>query len=271
MKPFSVVISVYQLDNSNYFELAVSSVLNQTAPPDEIVIVIDGYIGEALEKSISKLSQNLRVKILRIKQNIGLGAARHQAIISTKHNIVAVMDADDLSVPTRFASQIGLFESTKVDVVGAYIEEFNNEPGDANKLRMVPLTHNMILKRCAMRSPMNHVTVMFRKSSYLNVGGYRPIRYVEDWDLFYRLLRTGHVFQNIPEVLVYVRAGQSMYSRRHGIQYLKAEIDLLNSMRSTKFITLHQWCLNCIIRGVSRLAPRIFLEILYKKFLRLSK
>ena len=115
---------------------------------------------------------------------------------------------------------------------------------------------------------MNHVTIMFRKSAYMAVGGYKAIRYVEDYDLFYRMMISGARFENVPENLVYVRCGKEVLGRRVGLSYFRSELLLFNIMRRDKFINNTQWMLNVCIRVFARTMPRFLLGYVYKIFLR---
>jgi len=73
---FSVCMSVYGKDHPQWFEQAVESVINQTVKPDEFVLVVDGPVPAPLDAVISKLEQQLRVRVMRLPANQGHGVAR---------------------------------------------------------------------------------------------------------------------------------------------------------------------------------------------------
>ena len=75
-----------------------------------------------------------------------------------------------------------LIKSKSLDVAGGYISEFSENRLD--QLRKVALSHEDIFRKGKYRSPMNNVTVMFKRESHLASGGYLPIRGIEDYDLF---------------------------------------------------------------------------------------
>ena len=185
---FSVVMSVYKNDNVEFFELAVSSLLCQTVPPDEIVLVVDGPVGIKIKSSISKVGKSKKVRVVWLKENIGLAESRKIAIENTKHDIFAVMDSDDVSVSDRFEKQLAAVQTYNCDVVGGIVEEFANSVGDLGRRRVVPIGNKNILRFSKWRNPINHVTLMFRKNAYLRVGGYSEIRHSEDWDLIVRMI-----------------------------------------------------------------------------------
>lgn len=265
---FSVVMSVYEGDNFKNFMDAVQSVLNQSLPPSEVIIVVDGKVSPKIQTALEALRRDPIIKIIQLENNVGLGGARHIAIQKATRDIIAVMDSDDICADDRFQRQVLMLEDNNLDVIGGNIEEFDLTPRDNPRIRSVAVSHDAIVKRARWKNPMNHVTIMFRKSAYLAVGGYKAIRYVEDYELFYRMIVNGFRFGNIPETLVYVRCGKEVLNRRVGFSYLRSELFLFNMMRRDKFISNTQWMLNICIRVFARTMPKIFLGYLYKLFLR---
>lgn len=270
MMPFSVVMSVYRADKPSHFLDAVDSILNQTAPPAELIIAIDGPIGPDLEATLEKVRTLPIVQIVRLQTNQGPGASRHAAIMAAQGEIIAVMDADDISLPFRFERQLDLLTVSDVDVVGGFIEEFDETPGDLCRIREVALAHADIMHFGRWRSPMNHVTTMFRRKAYMCVGGYQSLRSAEDYDLYHRMFMAGAKFTNIPEVLVHVRGGASILDRRRGLSYLNQELALITRMRQSGFLTLWQWAANSGLRVVVRFLPSHAIGLIYKLLRRRS-
>ena len=268
MQEFSVVLSVYLNDNPIFFKEAVESLLTQNYPPAEIIITVDGPVEKELDAQIKKMSQIPIIKICRLKTNSGLCVARKKAIELISHKIFAVMDSDDIALPSRFEKQLPLLISGEADVVGGWIEEFDRTPGDLGKVRLVPTEYQDILKFCTWRNPINHVTLMFNKEAYDKVGGYSSIRYNEDWELIVRMLIDGAIIRSIPEVLVNVRAGNGMIARRRLLPQFKREITFLIFMYDCGFINIFKLCANIIIRSTLRLLPISFTNFVYSYFLR---
>ena len=264
----SVVMSVYKNDSPEDFIIATRSILDQTIPPQEIIVVIDGPIGMDLEESIQKISQENSIKIIRLEENKGLAVARKTAIEQAKHNIIAVMDSDDISVLDRFESQLPYIVKEGFDLVGGWIEEFVNNPNDTGKVRKVPENIAEIYKFGKWRAPVNHVTIMFKKDSYNSIGGYSDVRNSEDWDLLSRMLVNGYKIKNIPEVLVNVRAGDELIERRRKIPQFKAEIRLFFRMYKLKYIGVFHLISNIIIRISLRVLPKFFTSLTYRHALR---
>lgn len=261
-------MSVYRADDPGHFMQALDSVLNQSVLPEEIILVIDGPIGDALNNAVLSYEHNPLLKLLRLPTNLGPGAARHKAISVASSPIVAVMDSDDICMPNRFESQIKALENQNVDLVGAFIAEFVDDPEKAIRVRKVPLTHDKIVESGKFYFPINHVTIMFRKEAYFRSGGYRGIRKVEDYDLFYRMVLSGIRFKNIAEVLVLVRSSDGQYLRRHGWGYLREELMLHRDMFRSGYIGLIELIRNIAIRVPIRLLPVALLRGLSKNYLR---
>ena len=265
---FTVVMSIYNRDDPRHFIDAIQSVLNQSLPPAEVIIVVDGPVNSVIQAALATLCVYPVIRIIQLESNVGLGGARHIAIQQATKDIIAVMDSDDICADERFQRQISMLKNNNLDIVGGYIEEFDLIPRDNPRIRSVAVSHNALVKRARWRNPMNHVTIMFRKSAYMVVGGYKAIRYVEDYDLFYRMIISGARFENIPENLVYVRCGKKVLGRRVGFAYLRSELLLFNIMRRNKFINNTQWMLNVCIRVFARTMPTFLLGYVYKVFLR---
>ena len=256
----SVVMSCYYRDDADKFCEAFTSIYHQSCPPDEVVIVVDGPISQELENAVTKIEENVFVSVVRLPVNLGLGAARNRAIEECSSDYVAVMDADDVSVYDRFETQLAAFNECDADIIGGYIREFSDSH---EAVRKVPLEHYEIFSQGRNRSPFNHVSVMFKREVYFEVGGYRPIRGVEDYDLWHRMLVNGCRGHNIPKVLVDVRFGVNDIGRRRGLRYLKCWLSLLWDMYQSGYIGLVRLLGLGFFHSVTRLSPSRLVIVYY--------
>ena len=87
----------------------------------------------------------------------------------------------------------------------------------------MPLTIEEIKKYSTLRNPLNHMTVVFKKSKVINLGGYPNIPFKEDYGLWLNALDAGLIIRNIEDVLVTARAGDSMIARRSGFRSIVSE------------------------------------------------
>lgn len=253
---FSVAMSVYKNDNSIDFVDAVLSIFNQTYPPNEIILVIDGPVPDMMLKTIENLSEKTGImKVIPLPKNMGHAIARQTGLEAANNDLCAVMDADDLSVPNRFEKQLKAFEEhPEVSVVGGLINEFIHTTDNVVGARIVPEKDSDIKEYLKSRCPMNLVTVMLKKSDVMKVGGYQDWYCEEDYYLWIRLALGGYKFYNIQENLVNVRVGEEMYQRRGGKKYFKSEARLQKYMLNHKLISLSKYAYNVLIRWIVQVA-----------------
>lgn len=221
MKPYSVLMAVYQKEKAEYLKESIVSMVSQTVPADEIVIVCDGPLTDALDQVIEEMTNDCPglFRIVRLKRQGGLGNALKTGVDACRNEWIVRMDSDDISVSDRCERQFRAQEQTGADLVGGFAEEFTEDISDSKASRTVPETDGEIRRFARRRNPFNHPTVMFRKSAVLTAGGYRDCGCFEDYDLWTRMLGCGAKGYNIQKTLVYMRAGDGMYARRGGLRY----------------------------------------------------
>ena len=99
---FSVGMCVYGKDNPEWFRRALDSVYSQTVKPNEVVLVVDGPIGDDLQSVIEEYSSVDGFKAIYLETNHGHGNARRKSLECCSYELVALMDADDVCLPDRF-------------------------------------------------------------------------------------------------------------------------------------------------------------------------
>ena len=161
----SVSMCVYGKDNPEHFKIAVDSILQQTVEPDEVVLVVDGPVPDELDKIICSYEEKSVFNVIRLPENVGHGEARRIGLKNCKNELVALMDADDISFPERFEQQLEMFRGDEeLVIVGSHISEFIGEEENIVSYRRVSLTDEEIKIDMKKRCPMNQVTVMFKRS-----------------------------------------------------------------------------------------------------------
>ena len=220
----SVIICVYKKDCPVLFRKSLNSVFNQSLLPSEVVLCIDGELTKELTLVVSDFSKKNKIIVVKNKQSLGHGQARMVALKKTTNNIVAVVDSDDISRFNRFKIQYEFLLSNKVSIVGSSIQEFS---GDLllNK-RVVPVSHDNIIKFAKYRCPFNQMTVMFYKNKVIEAGGYKDWFCNEDYYLWIRMYLKNIIFSNINDTLVKVRINDKMFLRRAGWKYFKSELGI---------------------------------------------
>lgn len=268
---FSVAMSVYKNDNADFFARALQSITDdQTIKPNEIVLVVDGPVGENINAVIEEYSNKYDIfKVIRLEVNGGLGNALRLAVENASYELIARMDSDDVSLPTRFEEQLGVIDATEADVVGGFMTEFVGEENNVIGCRDVMLNNEDIKRDMKGRCAVNHVTVMYKKSAVLAAGGYIDWHYNEDYYLWIRMLLKGCTFANADKVFVNVRVGKEMYRRRGGMKYFKSEAKLQGFMLKNKLISFPRYMINVNKRLIVQvLLPNKLRGWVFKKFAR---
>lgn len=274
-RDFSVAISVYKNDNAEYFDRALESITDlQSVKPSEIVLVVDGPIGDELDSVVKKYEKKYPVfNVVRLSQNGGLGNALRIAVEHCSHELIARMDSDDVALPTRFEEQLTFFsEHPEADIVGGDITEFIDSEENIVAKRCVPASHDEIMEYMKRRCAFNHMTVMYKKSAVQNAGGYLDWFWNEDYYLWIRMMEKNCSFANTGTVLVNVRTGRDMYRRRGGMKYFKSEAGLQKYMLQKHIIGLGTYLSNWVKRFIVQvLLPNRVRGWVFRKLARSKK
>ena len=264
--PFSLLLPVYRGDRADYLARAFqSTVQEQLVRPSEVVVVQDGQIGPELASALERVESTSPVPVrrLRLKHNVGLAQALQCGLSTCTHEVVARMDADDISLPHRFAVQLPLVEAG-ADLVGAGMREFGEATPTGGLLRIPPTDPAEIAVEARLRSPFNHPTVIYRRSAVLQAGGYRELPLLEDYWLFTRMIESGSVLANVAEPLVLYRVDAGSYQRRGGMRLLRSELGLQRRLRRDGFTTSPEMLRNIAVRGGYRVIPVALRRSMYR-------
>lgn len=267
---YSVLMAIWKGDSPELLRGAISSMLSQTVTPDEIVIVCDGSITEDLNEVISSFHPSgSKMIIVRLEQNHGLGYALAKGVETCSNEFIARMDADDWSVPDRIERELDcMLQGGSLDVVGSNINEYSNTLDNIVSEAVKPEHHDDIEHFAHRRNPVCHVTLLFRRSSILRVGNYKPFRKAQDYELVARALKSGLRFYNIQEPLVLVNAGDDYYKRRGGMTYLKRIIEVKIEIYKDGFYSLTDLIVGLSAHVISCAMPNGLRKVVYKYVLR---
>ena len=108
---YSVLMSVYAKESAQNLRQAMESMLRQTMPPDDFVLVCDGPLTPELDSVIEAkhIEMGQVLQVIRMPQNGGLGHALNEGLKHCKNELVARMDSDDISAEERCEKQLRLF------------------------------------------------------------------------------------------------------------------------------------------------------------------
>ena len=267
--PFSVLMSVYRKESPEFLRQALDSVFDQTAVPAEVVLVEDGPLTDELYALLDDYGRtHPALKRVPLPENRGLGLALQEGINHCSNELVARMDTDDISVPTRFERQLAEFEKNPgIDICGSHIKEFEGTPDHIVAERRVPLTHDDCKRYQRRRDAFNHVSVMFRKSAVLKAGNYQHCPLMEDTLLWANMFKTGATAMNIDDYLVLVRIGKDMYERRGGMAYFKKYRKARRVIYQTGFISWWDYAYTIVIQFIVAIMPNKLRGFVFKKLL----
>ena len=266
----SVLMSVYVKEKPEYLKAAMDSILAQTYPVDEIMLIEDGPLTEPLYNLIRDYQEKYPsvIRTFAFEENRQLGRALAKGVELCSNELIARMDTDDIAEPDRIKKQVAYMEAhPEVHVLGGSIREFNDE-GTIDRVKHMPLTQEEIYRYAKLRNPLNHMTVMYRRSAILEIGNYQHFPFLEDYSLWSRMLTKGYQIRNLEDVLVRARTSMALVRRRSGWDYFKTfsrlrklqhELGLTNTLEYLKamagtFLMIMQ--------------PGFVKELAYKKVLR---
>lgn len=271
MEKFSVLMTVYKSDNPEYFRISLNSVMDQTAVPDEVVLVKDGPVPATIQVVIDGVDAahpNI-IKQVQLEKNVGLGLALNEGLKECKYELIARMDSDDICLSERFEKQLKMFETNpKLDIVGCPVKEFVETPDNVVGKRDVPLDNVSIHKYARKRDPFNHPTVMYRKSKVMKYGPYGNYRKNQDTALWIELLSNECVAANIPEYLLMFRFDEGTYKKRKSWVNTKLLIDIRWHGFKIGFNSFFDFLMVAVMQLGVYIMPEGFQRFVYTKILR---
>lgn len=266
---FSVLMSVYAREKSGYLKEALESIISQTLPPDEIVLIEDGPLTVELEGVIEDYKRKYPyLHTFRFEKNVQLGRALAKGVELCANELIARMDTDDIAVLDRFEQQYTyMMEHSEIAVCGGWMEEFNDS-GTYLKVKRMPEHGADLYCYAKYRNPLNHMTVMFRKSAVIDAGNYCHFPYLEDYHLWSRILVKQGQICNVPKVLVRMRNNDNVYERRGGISYCGQYLRLRNLQKRIGLLNTREWIVASVITLQMTLSPTFVRKFVYRKILR---
>lgn len=211
----SVIMGAYNIASlGDIFQKSVDSVLGQSESDLEFIICDDGSTDDTWFILTALSEQDERVHLIKNSENQGLAAALNNCLEVAKGEYIARQDADDISLPERFARQIEFLEKQpEIDFVGSDVTLWD-ETG-AWGARCFPEYPQPI--DFLFTQPFVHGALMFRKCALEQVVGYRvakETRRAEDYDMLMRMYAAGIRGANLPQKLYAFLENKDAQKRR---------------------------------------------------------
>jgi glycosyltransferase involved in cell wall biosynthesis len=203
----SVIMPVHNY--ATYLPAAIESVLNQTYDNFEIIIIDDGSTDNSLE--VMHSYSDPRLRLFSNKKNKGISLTLNYGLAAAKGRYIARMDADDMSVPTRFATQLAFLEENKeYGMVGSFGNRITAD-GEWESLLEFPVDHDDIAFEMIFGCQFIHSAVMMRKGLVKKLKYDAVMQNAEDYELWFRMMDQALVY-NLPIPLVNIRKHDSNVS-----------------------------------------------------------
>lgn len=223
----SVILPVYNCHR--FVGSAIKSILNQTYPNLELIIINDGSTDES--EQVIKSFTDSRIIYLSNEQNIGLINTLNKAISFATGDFIARMDADDIAHPLRIEKQLLFLTKTKhPSIVGCDILLIDKN----NTIFKVPRTqlstdkenHWAKYRKC----PIHHPTVMFHRKILISSDPIYNIKdnHIEDYAAWMRLNANFSIY-NINEYLLFYRVHGSSITSNHNDSQISNTVQMLKS------------------------------------------
>jgi glycosyltransferase involved in cell wall biosynthesis len=196
----------------------LGSIERQTMIDWELVAVDDGSTDDSNAVVTAAASRDSRIRLLS-PGRVGLVAALNLGLHMSRAEIVARMDADDVMAPERLGLQAShLADHATIDLVSCQVRLFPEDAIRAGydeyvRWQNACLTAEDVSEEIYVESPFAHPSVMFRRQTVLDAGGYRDGGFPEDYELWLRLNALGHRMDKLPHTLLDWRESPDRLSR----------------------------------------------------------
>jgi len=203
MNPPAVTVLMTVFNAGKYLDPAIASIAGQTFQDWEFLIVDDASTDGSPAVAEGWASRDQRIRVIRNAVNKGQTPCLNQGLREARGAWIARQDADDLSLPERFARQLAAAgDAALIGTNGWIIDATNRVIG----LLDAPLTQASIQATSPFLNPFMHTAVMARTQVIRDeLGGYdESFRIAQDYDLWARLI-AAHASANLPDRLVCYR------------------------------------------------------------------
>jgi glycosyltransferase involved in cell wall biosynthesis len=221
----SVVIPNYNY--GRFVEQAINSVLNQTHPPHEVVVVDNG----STDDSRIRLAAIQDPRVIKIfQENKGQSMARNVGLEICTGEIVGFLDADDVWLPEKLEKQVQLFSDPAIGLVYCGIKRVNGSLEDIGVTPDLPKYRGDILDHFATETSSvvcgGESTALVRRDLFRRTGPFDPrLSIGTGWDMWRRLAAISRI-DFVSEVLVLYRQHGSNLSRRLDVYTNDTELKL---------------------------------------------
>ncbi|MBX3001087.1 MAG: glycosyltransferase family 2 protein [Caldilineaceae bacterium] len=192
-------------NGERYLAAAIHSVLDQTLPPHEIIVIDDGSIDGS--RTITR-SFGPPVRLLT-QANLGPAAARNLGVDHATGDLLAFLDADDLWTPEKVARQVSALQcQSTLEAVLGQVENFISPDLDQDQ-------HNSLFKSATQTGELHIGALLIRRDTFSRIGGFDTRwRHGEFIDWWARATRLGLNYTVLPDLVLRRRLHTTNMTRR---------------------------------------------------------
>lgn len=229
-KLVTVLMSVYG-EKENWLREAIDSILSQTYPYFEFIIILDKPDNDNLWQILKEYEvKDKRIILIKNNMNVGLAASLNKGIEISKGEYMVRMDADDISISHRIETLVEFMENnTEIGVCSSWMKAFDG-PFLQNRIVNYPTKHDDLEIRSLYQTPISHAACIIRRNI---IEEYSPLYNIkccrsQDYELWSRLMRNGVTFACVPKVLFLRRSPSNMGPQRIPYQVIHNQISRFN-------------------------------------------
>lgn len=231
MNLVSVILSTYN-EPCEMISHSIDSLINQTYNNLEIILINDNPVRKDLDDLLKKYEKkDNRIKYIKHTENKGLVFSLNEGIKYANGNLIARMDADDISEIDRIEKQIIFLNKYHYDLVGSCIMKIDESDNKIGQL-ILPSFHKDIVRFIQYGSCVLHPTWLVKKSVYMKLKGYRYIAACEDYDFLLRAIHCGYKLGNIPDIGLKYRIRSTGISQSSNIKQKLTMYYLANKFKN---------------------------------------
>jgi len=222
----SIILPTY--NGGTYIARAINSVIAQTYQQWELLIIDDGATDDT-ETVVQNFLSDSRIKYLKNAHNLGIQKTLNRGLREAKGEYVARIDDDDRWVDDeKVEKQVYFFEKHPEHVLVGTGTILVNEKEEEIVRYLLPADDIAIRSKLLAKNCFVHSSVMFKKSTAMDCGGYNEsseVRHIEDYDLWLRMGMKGKMANISAYSVVLITRSESL-SGRNKMQQFKKNIDL---------------------------------------------
>lgn len=263
----SVIMPVY---NAGVFLVpAIESILRQTYKHIELIIVDDASTDDSwktITKYRKRYPKRIRAYHVEKQTNSAGNGATNFGLTKARGSLIARMDSDDVSYPTRIEKQVEYMVANPATILVGTQATVIDKRGKIIGNKVMPTSHEAIYRQFGIVHPMIHPSVMIRRNLLPNPNKIYAMKWDvnDDYYTFFRLLNHG-LFANLPEQLLKYRIHGKNLSltniKEKSLTTTQIRIDAVKKLNySMSFLSI---CMMVVQLLVTTLIPNSILEKIY--------